>query len=444
MSEFNIDRQTLNDLNIFNEGATSNSIYNIFKYTRTLGGRERLTELMRNPSSNINEIILRRDAIAFFHQYKINFEIRNEEFDLISFYLKFDKRKSESNIIDTVSDFVTRNSSNDYYIIKTGLKYLIGFAKYILGFIDEHSKINTPEYLITIFDRITAIIKEGVLKDAIQLNEYNLKFFHVNKLDAAFRGKELENMKELLQLAYELDIFENIALVASKLDLTFPVYEEGNNLKVSIKGLFHPGISNAVKNDIEFDKDQNIVFLTGSNMAGKSSLLKSLGIVIYLSHLGFPVPAAAAKTTIFNGLITTINLPDNTNEGLSHYYSEVKRVKEVSLKLVESDRIFVIFDELFRGTNVKDAFDASLLIISELSFVRNSAFFISTHIVELADELAKFNNVSFKYLDTFFSEGKPVFTYKLTEGVSKERLGMYIVQNEGIVDIIRESCKKIY
>lgn len=439
MKKFNIDKQTLRDLNIFNEGTGADSIYNIFKYTRTLGARERLTELMYNPSSDIHEITLRRDSIAFFHRYKINLDIRNEEFDLISFYLKSDKRRSKNNIIDTVADFATRNSSNDYYIIKTGLRYLIKFARYILGFIAENSKIDTPDYLVTIFERITDIIEQGMLKDALLLNEFQLKFFQVNKLDHAFRGIEKQNINELLRLAYELDIFENVAAVASKMGFTFPVYEEGVDFKVSINGLFHPSISNAVRNDIVFDKDQNIVFLTGSNMAGKSSLLKSLGLIIYLAHLGFPVPADEMKTTVFNGLITTINLPDDINAGLSHYYSEVKRLKEVSLTLLESDRIFVIFDELFRGTNVKDAFDASLLIISELSFVRNSAFLISTHIVELADELKKFNNISFKYLDTFFRDSKPVFTYRLTPGVSEERLGMYIVQNEGIVEIIRKS-----
>lgn len=442
MTRFNIDEQTFRDLNVFNHGSTSNSIYSIFKNTRTIGARERLEKMMRNPSSDIEELTLRRDSIAFFHQYKINLDIRNEEFDLISFYLKFDKRNSKSNIIDAVYDFITRNSSNDYYIIKTGLKYLIKFARYILEFIEEHSERNPPEYIVTIFERITIIIEKGMLKDAILLDESKLKFFQVNRLDHAFRGKENGNMNELLQLAYELDIFENIALLTARVGLTFPVYDEADSLKVTIKGLFHPGIANAVKNDIVFDKDENIVFLTGSNMAGKSSLLKSLGLVVYLAHLGFPVPAETARVTIFNGLITTINLSDDINKGLSHYYSEVKRVKEVSLMLAESDNVFIIFDELFRGTNVKDAFDASLLIISELSFVKNSAFFISTHIVELADELKKYNNISFRYLDTFFKNNKPVFTYQLMDGVSKERLGMYIVENEGIVDIIRRSCEK--
>ena len=99
-------------------------------------------------------------------------------------------------------------------------------------------------------------------------------------------------------------------------------------------------------------------------MAGKSTFLKALGVAIYISHLGFPVPAEKMSTTIYNGIITTINLSDNMNRGYSHFYSEVRRVKEVANKLKEKNRLLVIFDELFRGTNVKDAFDASLLIIT--------------------------------------------------------------------------------
>jgi len=441
MKNFSIDNQTFKDLNIFTESPNSNSIFNLFKGTRTLGARERLKEIMESPSSDIEDITLRRDSIKYFYTHKVELDIRNEELDLIEFYLKSDKRKSRNNPIDAVTDYITRNSSNEYYIIKTGLKYLIKLSKYISGFISDNTSDNTPAYLAVIFERITTIIEEGLLKQAILLNGNNLKFFQVNRLDQAFRGEEKENIHTLLQLIYELDIYENASMVALKLGLSFPVYENEKNMQVSLTGLFHPAITNPIKNDVVFDKDQNLIFLTGSNMAGKSSLLKSLGLVIYLSHLGFPVPADHMKTTIFNGLVTTINLPDDISQGLSHYYSEIRRVKQVSLQLVENDRMFVIFDELFRGTNVKDAFDASLLIISELSHIKNSAFFISTHIVELAKELKKFDNISFRYLETFFKQDKPVFTYRLAEGIGKEHLGMFIVQNEGIVDIIRRASK---
>lgn len=104
--------------------------------------------------------------------------------------------------------------------------------------------------------------------------------------------------------------------------------------------------------------------------------------------------------------------------------------------------MFVILDELFRGTNVKDALDASLLIISELTNIHNSIFLISTHIIELAERLNKYGNISFNYLDTFFEENKPQFTYKLKEGISSERMGLFIVENERIVDIIKEASMK--
>lgn len=436
---FTIDSQTLKDLNIFDEGA--NSIFHLFKSTRTIGARERLREMMHKPSNNIKDLILRRNAIKFFYDRSIILNIRNEELDLIEFYLKSDKRKSRNNLIDGVADYLTRNSSNDFYVIRTGLKYLIKLSKYLTDFIKHNTSNQTPEYLISIFEKIELIIEGGLLKEASQYDENNLQFLKINKLDQNFRGKEKRNLFELLELVYELDVFEGLAYAAKKKEFSFPEYDESEILRFSTNGLFHPGITDAVKNDIVFDRDQNICFLTGSNMAGKSSLLKSVGLAIYLAHLGFPVPAESMKTTIFNGLITTINLPDDINNGLSHYYSEVKRVKEVSLKLLEHDKMFVIFDELFRGTNVKDAFDASLLIISELSFIKRSAFFISTHIVELAEELKKYDNIAFSCLDTFFENGEPVFTYKLMEGVSKERLGMFIVLNEGIVDVIRKAAK---
>jgi len=440
MENFCIDDQTFSDLNIFSENP--HSIYNLFKGTRTLAARAKLKDMMQHPSHNVNELILRRDAIRYFYQTAPDLNIRNEELDLIEFYLKSDKRKSKANIIDSVSDYFTRNSSNDYYIIKTGLKYLIKLTRYLKNFIEVHSTDATPEFLLTLFGKIKVIIESGQLHNSLEIKEKNLKFFEVNKLDHAFRGAEIENINSLLQLVYELDIYENLSMVALKLGLSFPEYDENENMRVNITGLFHPAIKTPVKNDVSFDKDQNIIFLTGSNMAGKSSLLKSIGLVIYLAHLGFPVPASEMHTTIFNGLITTINLPDNISQGLSHYYNEVKRVKEVALKLSESNRLFIIFDELFRGTNVKDAFDASLLIISELSKIEQSAFFISTHIVELADDIKKFSNISFRYLETSFKENKPIFTYLLTNGVSQERIGMTIVLNEGIIDILKKATDK--
>jgi DNA mismatch repair protein MutS len=143
-------------------------------------------------------------------------------------------------------------------------------------------------------------------------------------------------------------------------------------------------------------------------------------------------------TTIFNGVITTINLPDNTPNGLSHYYSEVMRVKKIASLLTERDKVFVILDELFKGTNAKDAFDASLLTINGFAEIKNSVFIISSHITELTDgPMAK--NISLKYLEHRMINAKPEFTYQLKDGVAKNGIGMYFIANENIEALLKQA-----
>jgi len=441
MEHFTIDSQTFKDLDIFSEKGGSKSLFDLFKNTQTIAARERLKAIMQNPSNNLEEITRRSDSIKFFYDNGISLEIKNEEVDFIEFYLQSNFRKFKNNPLDTVADYLTRQSSNDYYVIQTSIKYLIKLTKYVVNFIQSHKSNHLPKQLSLIFEQIRDIVQTGVLVNVMQMSEVRISFLEVTRLDRALRGNERENMKVFLHLVYELDVFQNIAEVAFANGFCFPILNDKADLKISINGLFHPVMVNPVKNDLYIDNEKNIIFLTGSNMAGKSTLLKSLGLIIYLSHLGFPVPADSMETSVLNGLVTTINLSDNINQALSHFYSEVKRVKEVSESLLRRDKIFVIFDELFRGTNVKDAFDGSSLIISELAAIKNSVFIISTHIIELASVLSKFNNISFLYLDVYFQNKKPIFTYLIKEGVSKEVLGMYIIRNEGIVEILQLAVK---
>ena len=170
-------------------------------------------------------------------------------------------------------------------------------------------------------------------------------------------------------------------------------------------------------------------------MAGKSSLLKSIGLAVYLAHIGFPIPATSLRTTVFNGLMTTINLADAIENGLSHYYSEVMRVKKIASLLVEQKKMFVILDELFKGTNAKDAFDASLLVINAFSAIPNAVFIISSHITELAAELDP-KTISFQYMEHVMVDKKPKFTYRLKNGVATEGIGMYFIEKEGILELL--------
>jgi DNA mismatch repair ATPase MutS len=112
------------------------------------------------------------------------------------------------------------------------------------------------------------------------------------------------------------------------------------------------------------------------------------------------------------------------------------------LKIKEKKNLFVIFDELFRGTNVKDAFDGSLLIIESFAKIPDSTYFISTHITEVAEKVKDLRNIQFKFFDSKLVDNIPTYEYKLENGISHERLGMYILKNEKIIDILESMIIK--
>ncbi|MEJ7560714.1 MAG: hypothetical protein WKF66_20555 [Pedobacter sp.] len=441
--KFNIDQQSYMDLNIFSSSSNAEAIVNLFKHTKTIGGREMVFEMMRNPSSDLQFLANRTASISWFLKHHIVLEISSHQLDLIDHHLKHNKRHLKGNILDATVDFIRNKLSAgaDYYIIESGLKNFLKLSKFLQAYLKVIEDTDAPEGLSSHAKRITEILEIPAIKRMIALQPKKLRFYHINILDGVFRKHYKKELNELLRLVYELDVYETLAYVIEDKGLCLPTYIESGPVSISIEALYHPGIVGAVTNDVNIQEQNNMTFLTGSNMAGKSSFLKATGLCVYLAHIGFPLFAKSMQTTIFSGMITTINLPDNLSDGLSHYYTEVKRVKETALQLRDVGKVFVIFDELFRGTNVKDAFDASLLVINELTRVRSSVFLISTHIVELAEELKKHDNVSFKYMDTFFKDQRPIFTYKLMNGISTERLGMYIVKNEGIVEIIQEAVK---
>jgi DNA mismatch repair ATPase MutS len=104
------------------------------------------------------------------------------------------------------------------------------------------------------------------------------------------------------------------------------IKSDANRLK--LQEVYHPLLNKPVTNSLEMNPDSNIVFLTGANMAGKSTFMKSLSIAMYLAHLGFPIAARHMEFSVCDGMYTTINLPDNLAMGASHFYAEVLRVKK--------------------------------------------------------------------------------------------------------------------
>ena len=207
---------------------------------------------------------------------------------------------------------------------------------------------------------------------------------------------------------------------------------------LKLEGVYHPELKKPIGNSMGMDPGQNVVFLTGANMAGKSTFLRSVSTAVYLAHMGFPVAAASMEFSVMDGMYTTVNLPDNLGIGASHFYAEVLRVKKVASELHKGRSLFIIFDELFRGTNVKDAHEATVSITRAFAGRATSLFIISSHIVEAGEELRQRSNIGFLFLPTRMNGHTPEYTYTLEKGITDDRHGMIIIRNEGVLDILKK------
>ena len=171
-------------------------------------------------------------------------------------------------------------------------------------------------------------------------------------------------------------------------------------------------------------------------MAGKSTFIKAVGIAVYLAHLGMGVPASAMRLSLFDGVLSNINVVDNIAKGESYFFNEVKRIKDTILKINDHRKWLVLIDELFKGTNVLDAMKCSSAVIRGLIKIHNSIFILSTHLYEIGDELKDYPNISFKYFETAVTGDQLHFSYLLKEGISNDRLGYLILKREKVVELL--------
>jgi len=360
---FELDKQTINDLELFGNGRSNDSIFTFFNKTKTNGGKDCLMRLMENPLTDLQQLIKRSDLLKFISSTGLDLKINSGQLDFIETYIRLNIPALRNNWIDAFFQYLSYRlkPENDYYLIQTGIHQLTHLIKHVTELVDNIDN-DIPEEFAQLIDNLSGFVNNREF-GTIEFIGNHIGFKNINRFDYLFRKKYKNELISFIETIYLLDAYVSISKIANERNLTFANYINATTPTFSVRKLYHPLLKNAVPYDLEINESNNLCFLTGPNMAGKSTFLKSLGLAIYISHLGFPVPAKKMTTSIYNGIITTINLSDDMNKGYSHFYSEVKRVKETAIKLKEKKRLFVIFDELFRGTNVKDAYDASLLII---------------------------------------------------------------------------------
>lgn len=439
-----IDLITLEDLSIFNR-EEKYSIFHLLDFTRTSGGSDELTRIFHEPLNDHQKITNTQQTLKFIVS-KLDawpMEITNGTVMVME---KFFDTHNEP-IPGIQGGFSAINNlyyrivnSADYSIIRYSITHFIVFLQAfnkLITMLDEGDK--TPVMLRTVLSQAFSLLSKPKIQELLETDtKAHLGFQRILYFGYAIKYQLIHPIENLMSIYNRLDAWYSMSMAVRKFQFSFPEFLTKETPTLDVEGLYHPLLKNPVAYDVHLDEASNFLFLTGANMAGKSTFIKAIGVAAFLAHLGMGVPAKNMQLTFFEGLLSNIQVQDNIFLGESYFYNEVQRVKKTILKINDGRRWLILIDELFKGTNFQDAQNCSTIVIKGLINMKESLFVLSTHLYEIAEELKQHPNISFKYFETFVENETPKYSYQLKDGVSNDRLGFLILKREKVLDLLNQ------
>ncbi len=216
----------------------------------------------------------------------------------------------------------------------------------------------------------------------------------------------------------KLDAWQSMAKATTEHGWVFPELLPAKPVCFEASGLSHPLLQHPVSYDIAFNNSRNFLLLTGANMSGKTTFMRALGVGALMAHLGMGVPAKSLKISFLQGVITNMQVEDNILRGESYFFAEVQRMKQTAEKLRQPQPNLVLMDELFKGTNVHDAYECTKAVVDGLLNHDNHLMILSTHLYEVAQQFSNNTAILFSYfVTTMGADGSYKFTYELKSPV---------------------------
>ena len=235
----------------------------------------------------------------------------------------------------------------------------------------------------------------------------------------------------LMSLLGELEALESLSMIGlTHHNTCFPVFCENEVLEFT--DLVHPLIheQKAVGNSGALD--HSITLITGSNMSGKTTFMRTVGLNQILAQAGGCVCGSNMTTSLYT-ILTSMKITDNVNEGISTFYQELLRIRKIIEALREEKPLLILIDEVFKGTNSLDRIDGSKRIVRQLnhSFVRAM---ITTHDFELCDMEQEDLSLVNIHFEEQYQDQKICFDYKMKPGRCTQRNARYLMKMIGLDD----------
>lgn len=203
---------------------------------------------------------------------------------------------------------------------------------------------------------------------------------------------------------------------------------------MTTENLGHPLIpsSSRINNDFVLDRKGDFVIITGANMAGKSTFLRTVGVNLLLAKSGLPVCASKFEFSNLR-MYTSMRTSDSLSENESYFYAELKRLKGVMDKLESGEELLIILDEILKGTNSVDKQNGSRHALEKILKLQGTGI-IATHDLALTEIAKQYpDRVKNQCFEIEIEKAKIFFDYKLYDGVTKKMNAMLLMEQMGIV-----------
>ncbi len=247
-----------------------------------------------------------------------------------------------------------------------------------------------------------------------------------------WKSRNKKNLKPWSDAISEFEVINSFAgFYYANSSYVLPEIANEDNF-IDFKSLGHPLINSIsrVCNDFHTKEDSNVIVVTGSNMAGKSTFLRTVGTNLVLALAGAPCCAEYAKVSFFR-VFTSMRTHDNLKEGVSSFYAELSRVETLLNLIKNNGDIFCLLDEMFKGTNSKDRHKGGYSLINQITKL-NTPGIIATHDIDLAkllDEQSLVANYSF---NSEIKNDSMFFSYKMIPGICNDFNASELMKKCGI------------
>ncbi|WP_151410490.1 DNA mismatch repair protein MutS [Anaerococcus sp. Marseille-P9784] len=298
------------------------------------------------------------------------------------------------------------------------------------SYIRKQTLKNQERYTTEKLEELANLIINGNDKK----NDLEYKIF--NDIRDKILGETL-HLQALAKMIANIDTLNTLAKVAVENNYTRPILTNDN--KIIIKDGRHPVIEKKLKenefiaNDTDIGEDNNIIqIITGPNMAGKSTYMRQIAIIIIMAQMGSFVPASFASIGICDKLFSRIGASDNISKGESTFMLEMNEVSNILENA--SEHSFVILDEVGRGTSSDDGLSIAMALVNYISKKKKFKTVFATHFHELTELENELDNVKNLKIEILNDKQNLVFLRKISYGKSDRSYGIEVAKLSGLPD----------